>query len=286
MDVAESGGCRDDGSPDRAMRTLLRRFHARPGQTPLWLAPWRTREGRTSYEVLVEETAALPRESRLLDVACGDGTLLHLLSQAGIGDVVGVDQSPEELARARAEALPPLPLPDRSVDMAVCHMALMVIEPVEPVLAEIARVLRPGGRFVAVVNRYVVDPVNEVYRKWLHRTRAEAGLPRLRVGDPRAYTAEGLAELIGSQAFDARSLVIRDVDLHTRATPEALWASLRLLYDVFDLPEEVQARVERRVLRAWEPHVDEEGMLSCAMGIRKITCCAPPSAGSRQEEGR
>ncbi len=163
--------------------------------------------------------------------------------------------------------------------MAVCHWALMVIEPVEPALAEIARVLKPGSSFVAVVNRYLVDPVNEVYRKWLHRTRTEAGLARVQVGDSRAFTIEGLTELIGGQAFDGESLLIRDLELRTRVTPEALWASLRLMYDVFDLPEEVRTKVERRVLLAWEPHLDEEGLLSCTMGIRLLKCRRPALAG-------
>ncbi len=279
------------------MTTLLRRFHAQPGQTPLWLAPWRTREGRTSYEVLVEQTATLPRSSRLLDVACGDGHLLHLLAQAGLRDVVGVDQSPEELARARerlgpgaelhCQQVPPLPLPDGSVDVVVCHMALMLLEPLEPILAEIARVLAPGAGFVAIVNRYVVDPVNEIYRKWLHRTTAEAGLARFRVGDPRVYTTEGLTELVRGPAFDEQSLVIRDVDLHARTTPAALWGSLRRLYDVFQLPEDVRAKVERRVLLAWEPLVDQDGMLSCTMGIRILACRTPAGPGvPRQEGGR
>jgi SAM-dependent methyltransferase len=267
------------------MTTLLRRFHARPGQTPVMLGPWRTPEGRTSYDVLVDETAALPRESRLLDVACGDGHLLSLLAEAGFRDLVGVDQSPEELGRARerlgpgaelyCQQLPPLPLPDRSVDMAVCHMAMMLIEPLEPTLAEIARVLRPGGGLVAILNRYVVHPVYEVFRKWLYRTTAEAGLTRIRLGDPRSKTIEGLTELIQGLAFDGESLVIRDFETHMRAAPPALWASLRLLYDVCQLPEAAQATVERRVLRAWEPHMDEEGLLSCTMGVRLLKCRTP-----------
>jgi len=149
------------------------------------------------------------------------------------------------------------------------------VEPVEAILGELARVLRPGGGFVAIVNRYLVDPVNEVYRKWLHRTTAEAGLTRVRVGDPRAYTIEGLSELIRGQAFDGESLVIRDLELHTRVAPPALWASFRSMYDVFQLPPAAQATVERRLLRAWEPHVDGEGLLSSAMGVRLLRCRTP-----------
>jgi SAM-dependent methyltransferase len=267
------------------MTTLLRRFHAQPGQTPAMLEPWRTREGRTSYQVMVDEVASLPRESRLLDLACGDGYLLSLLAQDGFRNLVGVDQSPEELARARARLGPgaelhcqearTLPVPDASVDMTVCHWALMVVEPVDPILAEVARVLRPGSSLVAIVNRYLVDPVNEVYRKWMHRTTAEAGLTRVRVGDPRAYTTEGLTELIRGQAFDGESLIIHDFEVSTRLAPPALWASLRLMYDVFQLPSSAEATLERRLLSAWKPHLDGEGLLTCAMGLRLLRCRTP-----------
>jgi SAM-dependent methyltransferase len=42
-------------------------------------------------------------------------------------------------------------LPDASVDAVLCHLALMLFEPVGPVLAEIGRILRPGGMLAAVV---------------------------------------------------------------------------------------------------------------------------------------
>jgi len=74
--------------------------------------------------------------------------------------VVGVDRSAGELARARATApsgflvragATALPIATASVDAVVVSMALMVLAPVEAVLAEAARVLRAGGAFAATV---------------------------------------------------------------------------------------------------------------------------------------
>ncbi|WP_371039531.1 class I SAM-dependent methyltransferase, partial [Rhodosalinus sp. FB01] len=78
--------------------------------------------------------------------------------------LVGVDMSPDELALARAR----LPegrarlieaqaqrldaLADGAVDVALCHWALTLMDPVAPVLEEVARVLAPGGRFAALVD--------------------------------------------------------------------------------------------------------------------------------------
>lgn len=277
------------------MMTLLRQFHAQPGKTSSALEPWRTREGDNSYQVMVREVAAWPRGSKILDLACGDGYLLSQLSQAGFSNLVGVDQSPEELARARQRLGPSvdlhcqearaLPLSDASIDLVVCHWALMILEPVEPILAEIARVLRPNGGFIAIVNRYLVDPVNEVYRKWLHRTTVEAGLTRVRIGDPRALTRDGLTALIAGPAFDERSLAIRDFEVHVHTSPATLWSSLRLMYEVFQLPASSEATLERRLLSAWEPHRDTDGMLSCSMGALLLSCRKSENEGRHAQGG-
>jgi len=91
-----------------------------------------------------------------LDAACGTGR--HAEYLAGLGfSVIGVDSSPEMLERARARVplgefrpgdLRELPLPDHSVDLVVSGLALSHSPTLEPVLAEFARVLRPGGRAV------------------------------------------------------------------------------------------------------------------------------------------
>ncbi|HEV7625800.1 MAG TPA: methyltransferase domain-containing protein [Streptomyces sp.] len=91
-----------------------------------------------------------------LDAACGTGRHTAHLHQLG-HHVIGVDASPEMLARAR-ERLPDvdlreadmhrLPLPGSSVDTVVCALALTHVPDLAPVLAEFARVLRPGGHLV------------------------------------------------------------------------------------------------------------------------------------------
>jgi SAM-dependent methyltransferase len=91
-----------------------------------------------------------------LDAACGTGRFAEFLAQRG-HEVIGVDSSPEMLALARQRVpggeflvgeLDRLPLPDDSVDVIVCALALDHVPSLEPVLAEFARVLRPGGDLV------------------------------------------------------------------------------------------------------------------------------------------
>jgi len=91
-----------------------------------------------------------------LDAACGTGRLSRVLADRG-HRVIGVDSSPEMLARARervpdgkflAGDLHRLPLPDNEVDVVLCALALTHVPDLGPVMAEFARVLRPGGHLV------------------------------------------------------------------------------------------------------------------------------------------
>lgn len=91
-----------------------------------------------------------------LDLACGTGRHARWLLARG-HDVIGVDVSPGMLAVAERDCrgarfvragLDDLPLPEGSVDVAVCSLALTHLPHVGPALAEAARVLRPGGRLV------------------------------------------------------------------------------------------------------------------------------------------
>jgi SAM-dependent methyltransferase len=92
----------------------------------------------------------------VLDAACGTGRHAAYLVAAG-REVIGVDSSEPMLARARAKLpgadlrvgqLAALPLADGAVTGAVCALALSHLPELGPAVAELARVLRPGGRLV------------------------------------------------------------------------------------------------------------------------------------------
>ena len=91
-----------------------------------------------------------------LDAACGTGRFAEFLAKRG-HQVIGVDSSPDMLAHARRRVpdgefhvaeLDRLPLPDDCADVIVCALALVHVPRLQPVLAEFARVLRPGGDLV------------------------------------------------------------------------------------------------------------------------------------------
>ena len=97
----------------------------------------------------------------VLDLACGEGYNTRILARKG-ANVTGIDHSRKLLRLARMEERKePLGihycrmnasrlsgLPDASLDLAACFMALHDIENYESAVAEVARVLKHGGRFV------------------------------------------------------------------------------------------------------------------------------------------
>ena len=118
---------------------------------------------------------APPPGSAALDIACGPGTVSHLLAErlGPDGHLVATDISPAmlEIARSKptsAESAPiewvespaaPLPLDDASVDVITCQQGLQFFPDKVGALAEMRRVLRPGGRAGIAVWPRVEDQV-------------------------------------------------------------------------------------------------------------------------------
>lgn len=93
------------------------------------------------------------RGRRALDVGCGAGRYLDLLTARGAAVVVGIDPEPAMLVRAGAAALacaglPRLPVRSAAFDVAVCALVVGHLTDLPGALAELGRVLVPGGTLV------------------------------------------------------------------------------------------------------------------------------------------
>ena len=108
----------------------------------------------------------LGSRSVVVDLACGTGDMCIDLVDAGHRPI-GVDLSFGMLAAARTDAplvhgdALHLPFPDGAVDGVTCGFALRNFVSLPPMLAELARILRPGGR-IALLD--VAEPPNPVMR--------------------------------------------------------------------------------------------------------------------------
>jgi demethylmenaquinone methyltransferase / 2-methoxy-6-polyprenyl-1,4-benzoquinol methylase len=143
-----------------------------------------------------ERAADLARvgpKSRALDVATGTGDLAIALARRG-ADVVGSDFSEGMLERARgksadvrweqANALA-LPYPDDRFDAATVGFGARNFSDLERGLAEMARVVRPGGRVVVLeITTPTKPPLSTFFSLWFDRVVPLLG--RL-TGEDQAY---------------------------------------------------------------------------------------------------
>ena len=101
-------------------------------------------------------------EGRGIDIGCGDGHLMAIVVAAARAprEIVGIDLDPAEVRSAarsgayeRLHVAPAdrIPEPDGSFDWAFSNSTLEHIPELEGTLAEVGRLLRPGGTFIATV---------------------------------------------------------------------------------------------------------------------------------------
>ncbi len=160
---------------------------------------------------------------RVLDLACGD------LVMPG---AIGVDVSMEELARGdgvRVQACAQaLPFRAGAFDACVCHLAFMLFDDIEQVVAELARVIVPGGRFVALLGGGPVEPAEEgdAFHRFLAIARPH--LRPIALGDPRAKSERGWRELFANWSAP----VFERVELELGGTFEHAWAFLGASYQL------------------------------------------------------
>jgi SAM-dependent methyltransferase len=124
----------------------------------------------------------LDGSERALDAGTGAGTFALALARS-VREVVGVDRVSELLAEARllAEGLENvsfvegdatgLPFEQASFDIAVCARTLHHVRRSELVVAELARVVRPGGKILLVDQLASLDPLEGLTRDRLERLR-------------------------------------------------------------------------------------------------------------------
>ena len=113
------------------------------------------------------------KRKKMLDIGCGEGCFSRFFAEAG-AKVTGIDISDRLIEKAiEKEKSDPLGveyvvadaanlsmLKSESFDIVFSHMALMDIADYEGTIAEASRVLKPGGKFAAVIEH----PCFEAYR--------------------------------------------------------------------------------------------------------------------------
>ena len=125
------------------------------------------------------------KDSVIIDVGCGYGRVLKILSEEGYENLTGYDFSPQMIERGRNECPPArfevmeegkIPRADKSADAVILFAVLTCIvsdEKQEELIREIYRILKPDG--ILYVNDYLLN-TDERNRKRYEQYEAELGV--------------------------------------------------------------------------------------------------------------
>ena len=131
---------------------------------------------------------------RVLDLGCGEGQIARLVAVTCTPDfILGVDPTPSQISTAieRGTGLEfgqseyvvggasALGVPDDTFDAVVACLVFEHIDPLEPAIAEVSRVLEPGGRFVLFLNHPLLQTPGS---GWIDDHMAEPAEQYWRIG--------------------------------------------------------------------------------------------------------
>lgn len=147
-----------------------------------------------SEQILPLIAERLPPSGLMVDVGCGEGQVSRLAAARGL-EVIGVDPSGLQVVEAQRRGGGPrycrasaagLPVRDGVADVAVACLVFEHIDDLDGAIDEVARVLRPGGRFLFLLNHpllqtpnsgwiddQILDPPEQYWRVGEYLTEAE-----------------------------------------------------------------------------------------------------------------
>jgi SAM-dependent methyltransferase len=115
---------------------------------------------RPYLERLVSRHFPPAKDAAVLDLGCGHGALLHVAREAGYTDLLGIDNSPAQVAAAKRlgiqgvhqgdlmDAIRTMPAASRDVIVAFDVIEHFTKDELIDVTDEVLRVLKPGGRWI------------------------------------------------------------------------------------------------------------------------------------------
>jgi SAM-dependent methyltransferase len=184
----------------------------------------------------------------VVDLACGSGPMSRELAQPG-RTVIGLDLSEHELALAaergpgpwvRADGLQ-LPFKDQSIDVVTSSMGLVVVQPLNRVISEVARVLRPGGVLAAIAP--AIRPLGASDLRVLTRingrlrTKPQFPGPVELTGFAKTLTLQGMRAVEDAREryrFPIRSRADAELVMSALYLPNTRWSRVERAVDYLD----------------------------------------------------
>jgi SAM-dependent methyltransferase len=107
--------------------------------------------------------------TKVLDVGCGEGQIARMAAGNGAPRVIGVDPTWNQITVAHQRAAGPsyaragaaaLPFASEAFDAVIACLVFEHVRAVDEAIAEVARVLQPGGRFLFFLNHPLLQTPN------------------------------------------------------------------------------------------------------------------------------
>ena len=227
----------------------------------------------------------------VLDFGCGPGTIsVGLASAVEPGELHGIDMegSQIELAAAAARAgghdnatfhvgdVSALPFDDGYFDVAHCHAVLMHVPDTQATLAEVVRVLKPGGiisaREFIVASSFLEPGADETQPAWdtfANLLSANGGHPNMGRELKNAFLDAGFPDIRATASFDFFSSAPDVAFLHAFIMdwfykPEIIGAAT-----TFGLATQEQIAEWRQGLDEWKSHPGAVGGLAFGEAIAR-----------------
>ena len=235
---------------------------------------FRTSAGDTSYQVLVGNIDL--NGAVLADLAAGSAPVSKAAFEKSpfLRHLYVVDFNEAELGVAKEglsevsvdfleEPVQSLSIPDSSVDVAFCHLGLMLFRPLDEAMESIQRIIKPGGAFVFNTFRAETGSIENAYLDVIIRHEddilrfAEHGY-----GDERTHTQESLSELFAA-TNQFEPLEFTDYSVSIRDTPESVYEALKTYYQLgYLLDRGNAAELKQELLAVLSAGVDASDKVS------------------------
>ncbi|MCA3087543.1 MAG: class I SAM-dependent methyltransferase [Rhodocyclaceae bacterium] len=221
---------------------------------------------------------------RVLDVGCGAGHALSLFPDSF--SLAGIDVSTDEVDQARINlrrrlaqievaACQEIPFINNHFDAVICHMTLMLLNPIEAAMTEIARVMTAGGIFSAVIpaswseiqphtaefNALVMKNAKSVYPSY----------PYIGLGNGRLKSKDSIRSLVFETMGDNCDVVIDDDTFHFRASVEDALLFTTELYWFDLLPAEHREEVKQSFRKHFESLLDDQSKTLLSRPFARLT---------------